>query len=323
MAEQAAARPRMLVVDDEPENVALMRRMFRNRYAVEVAGSGTEALSKLEQGRYDVIITDQMMPGMTGTELLTQSLALAPSAVRILVTGFPDLATAISSINDGRAYRFFTKPLDRSELVDAVERALEQHRAADDYRRQLDALAADNARLQAASAALEARIEDEVQLRVTAIRAELDDLRARKPYDDASGLLNRATLEGRLRDEIARSQRFGLLCSFALLQITNLAACGSADEAIDRVGALLRLSLRRFDIPGRWGHDTFAIVMPHTDQKGAEACLARLHSALGNYAVGEDEVALALTGAIAAFPISGSAVEDLVSEAETALASAS
>ena len=206
-----SGKPRMLVVDDEPENVALMRRMFRTRYEVNVAGSGNEALSKLEHASYEVIITDQMMPGMTGTEFLTQSLALAPEAIRILVTGFPDLASAISSINEGRAYRFFTKPIDRAELVDAVNTALARQHAADEFLERIQELERENAALEAANARLEHRIEHEVQARSSAVLDELASLRARDPFDDESGLANRVSVAAKLEAEVARSERYGML----------------------------------------------------------------------------------------------------------------
>jgi len=304
----------MLVVDDEPENVEFLRRMFRKTYDVEVAISGTEALSRLEEVQYDVIITDQMMPGMTGTELLTKSLSLAPDAIRILVTGFPDLESAISSINDGRAYRFFTKPIDRKELAGAVDTAIDQLRSGEILKHQVDALVADRVSLSERNAALESSIEQEVQNRAGAMVEELAHLRARDPFDEVTQLYNRREIQRRLEEELARSSRYGLLCSFALLKVDD-----KSQATLSRLSALLRLSVRRFDSAGRWNVDTFAVLMPHTDLQGAQSAVARLHAVVA----GDDDDAepIPLSGVIAVYPTSGNTADELIAEAEKALSS--
>ncbi len=302
----------MLVVDDEPENVQFLKRMFRKEYDVEVAQSGTTALAMLERETYDVIITDQMMPGMTGTELLTRSLTLAPEAVRILVTGFPDLESAIASINDGKAYRFFTKPIDRRELVGAIKMAVTQLRDGEQMRGRMGELQRENESLRGRNAELEASVEAAVQERAGELLEEVARLRERNPFDEVTALFNAVHFRGRLEEEIARSERFGLLCSLCLVRATNAHDVG-LEHTLERMSDLLRLNLRRFDSAGRWGEDSFALLMPHTDQRGAEACLARLNEAL----VREGEILLA--GAIAVYPISGSTAEELVAEAEKAL----
>ncbi len=302
----------MLVVDDEAENVEFMRRMFRKTYDVEIANSGTEALSLLEQTSYDVIITDQMMPGMTGTELLTRSLTIAPDAIRILVTGFPDLESAISSINEGKAYRFFTKPIDRKELAGAVDTAVDQMRSGDILKTKVDALVADREQLSERNVALEASIEQEVQERAGAMVEELAQLRARAPFDEETLLYNQREIQRRLEEELARSARYGLLCSFALLKVEEC-----TQESMMRMSELLRLSVRRFDSAGRWSTDTFAVLMPHTDLQGAQAAVARLHAVVAS----DDDLAepIPLSGAIAVYPTSGSTADELIAEAEKAL----
>ena len=310
----------MLVVDDEAENVEFLRRMFRKTYDVEVASSGTEALSRLEQDKFDVIITDQMMPGMTGTELLTRSLILAPDAIRILVTGFPDLESAIASINEGRAYRFFTKPIDRKELAGAVDTALDQIRSGEVLRRQVEELLHQRDHVSRRFDALREEIDREVAKRSEGLFEEVARLRERNPYDEESQLYNRIAITQRLEEELARSERYGLLCSFALLRIVDLSHIDAPGGAIERLSALLRLSLRRFDAAGRWTKDTFAVLMPHTDQRGAESVVARLHAMVSD---DEQGPTIPLAGSIAVYPSTGSSASELVAEAEKALADAS
>jgi DNA-binding NtrC family response regulator len=110
----------ILFVDDEPRVLTSMRAMFRREYNVLLANSGVEALSLLSQNHVDVIISDQRMPGMTGVEVLKQVKVLAPDAMRILLTGYADLAAIEASINEGEVFRYLTKPCAADELKQAI-----------------------------------------------------------------------------------------------------------------------------------------------------------------------------------------------------------
>ncbi|RMG17525.1 MAG: response regulator [Deltaproteobacteria bacterium] len=116
----------LMIVDDE-DNVrsALRRTLRRERYELVFAASGDEALQKLEEQPVDLIISDHLMPGMTGLELLKSVRNLYPDIMRIILTGHADLETAISAINQGEIYRFLTKPWDDLELKVTLQLALE------------------------------------------------------------------------------------------------------------------------------------------------------------------------------------------------------
>lgn len=317
--ERGDHRFRLLLVDDEPENCELLRRMFRREFEVEVAHSGTAALGMLEKSGYDVIITDQMMPGMTGTELLTRSLTLAPHAVRILVTGFPDLESAISSINEGKAYRFFTKPLDRKELVGAVTTALTETRSADDARVRAAELESFNAQLAAELDRLRGGVDEQVRELAGALQDEVAELRERDPYDDGSGLYNRRAMELRLEEELSRSERYGLVMVFALLRVANYGQLERVDGAIDRVSSLLRLTMRRFDSAGRWSADTFALLLPHVDRRGSEAAIERMRDTLQRDPPDGEGEKLVIRTAVAMFPQAGTTAGELITVVEKAL----
>ena len=77
----------LLVVDDEPANLQKLKRTFTRDFLVHEAGSGEEALELLSQGTFAVIITDQRMPGISGVDLLRESRATSPNAIRIILTG--------------------------------------------------------------------------------------------------------------------------------------------------------------------------------------------------------------------------------------------
>lgn len=119
------SRHKILVIDDEPANLRLLKRVLGSEYDTFCANSGNEGLEFLKQEQFSLIITDQRMPGMSGVEVLQQSLNLAPSAVRILLTGYTDIQALIDAINTGQVYKYIQKPWDAEDLRLTVRRALE------------------------------------------------------------------------------------------------------------------------------------------------------------------------------------------------------
>lgn len=121
-------KPKMLVVDDEPDNLDLLYRTFRRDFRVFKADSGLNALEVLRQeGEVAVIISDQRMPEMKGTEFLSQTVPQFPDTVRIILTGFTDVEDLVEAINSGQVYKYITKPWDPNELKGVVEHAAETY----------------------------------------------------------------------------------------------------------------------------------------------------------------------------------------------------
>ena len=116
-------KARLLFVDDEERVVNLLRLMFRSEYEVFTATSGRAALEIIEAQAIDVIVSDQRMPEMLGIELLTQVCKRSPATMRILLTGYSDLAAIIGSVNDGEVFRFINKPWDHDEIKSIVAEA--------------------------------------------------------------------------------------------------------------------------------------------------------------------------------------------------------
>ncbi|PSN18938.1 two-component system response regulator [filamentous cyanobacterium CCP5] len=122
------SKPRMLVVDDEPDNLDLLYRTFRREFKVLRAESGQQALQLLEaEGEVAVIISDQRMPEMKGTEFLSKTLPEFPDTMRIILTGFTDVEDLVEAINAGQVYRYITKPWEPEELRSVVVRAAETY----------------------------------------------------------------------------------------------------------------------------------------------------------------------------------------------------
>ncbi len=139
----------ILCVDDENDNLDAIERIFRSKYKVLRATSGTEALALLDQypEPIPVIITDQRMPQMTGVEFLEQSILKRPDCIRILLTGYTDMESVVAAINTGQIYRYLNKPWDPVDLSATVDRAVERYHMASEIREKNLALEKTNAEL--------------------------------------------------------------------------------------------------------------------------------------------------------------------------------
>jgi eukaryotic-like serine/threonine-protein kinase len=115
---------RLLVVDDEERILTALKSMFRTRYHVFATTDGNKALEFMKKYQMHVIISDQRMPIMPGVELLRRARDISPASVRILLTGYSDLASIVGSINDGQIYRFISKPWNNEELQQTVAEAV-------------------------------------------------------------------------------------------------------------------------------------------------------------------------------------------------------
>ena len=117
--------PRILIVDDESHILAALRRSLRREgYVMVTAETPFEALQYLENNSVDLILSDQMMPGMSGVEFLTQSRQLCPAAVRMMITGWSE-AVSPADIAAIDLHTLIPKPWDDSLLKKEIRAALE------------------------------------------------------------------------------------------------------------------------------------------------------------------------------------------------------
>ncbi len=118
----------ILIVDDERNVIkSLMRCLAEENYEVVTASSGEEGLQIMETESIKVAISDEMMPGMSGIEFLSIVQKRYPECVRIILTGNASLEKAMTAINNGEIYRFFTKPWQDAELVMTLRGAIEKY----------------------------------------------------------------------------------------------------------------------------------------------------------------------------------------------------
>jgi len=125
----ADERPRVLCVDDEQSVLDGLSRTLRRHFRVEVANDPLAAIEMIGAVEpFSVVVSDMRMPGMDGAAFLSRARALSPDSVRVLLTGYADLESAIAAINGGRIFRFLTKPCSPDDLIACLTLAAEQYR---------------------------------------------------------------------------------------------------------------------------------------------------------------------------------------------------
>ncbi|HEU4388306.1 MAG TPA: response regulator, partial [Blastocatellia bacterium] len=117
---------RILIIDDEPNILSVLHSLLCETYECRTATSAVEALEYLRQESYDVVLSDIMMPGMSGLELLEEISRISRDTVVVLISGNLNIQSAIEAMRRG-AFDYVTKPFNLSEVETAVQRALRHH----------------------------------------------------------------------------------------------------------------------------------------------------------------------------------------------------
>ncbi|MBZ0264887.1 response regulator [bacterium] len=160
------AEPRQLVfVDDEPNIVKSLTRVFLDDdYEIQTFASAEEALKFINKNPVELIISDQRMPGMTGSELFKKVRQKHPHIIRILLTGYADMDATIEAINDGWIYKFLLKPWNDEELHATVQRALEFYDISRENERLMVQLEEKNKELEKWNVELGIRVKERTKL---------------------------------------------------------------------------------------------------------------------------------------------------------------
>lgn len=183
-AEVVPTGARLLLVDDEDNILRSLQRVLRKEpYELTTATSGEQAIRLMEDQRFDLVISDARMPGMDGPTLLAAIKKRFPWCIRILLTGYADINSTISAINDGQIYRYISKPWDDDELRLILRQALAfQH--SERRRLALEKLTRkQNLELQQLNATLEKKVRARTEeLRETADMLDLAYTELRQSY---------------------------------------------------------------------------------------------------------------------------------------------
>ena len=135
-------------MDDEKDNLTVFNSAFRRYYDIHLASSGMVGLEIMKKHEIQLVITDQRMPVMTGTEFLEKIILDFPDCVRIILTGFSDIEAVIQAINKGRIYRYITKPWDNEEMKITIDNGLETYNLKQQNRKLFEELVEANTTLE-------------------------------------------------------------------------------------------------------------------------------------------------------------------------------
>ena len=116
---------RLLYLDDERDELESFRSLYRRVFDVHIASTPERAYEIMKTEDVHVVLTDQRMDMMTGVEFLESIVEDHPDPVRILVTGYSDITAVINSINQGRVYKYISKPYPREAMQKSIENAAE------------------------------------------------------------------------------------------------------------------------------------------------------------------------------------------------------
>ena len=127
---EAAGQETLLLLDDEPGILSALRRELRGEgYRILVAGTASEAFDLLARNRVQVILSDQRMPEMCGTDFLIRVKEMYPDTVRLILSGYADMETVVQAINEGAIYKFLSKPWEGEFLREQLREAFRYYAA--------------------------------------------------------------------------------------------------------------------------------------------------------------------------------------------------
>ena len=158
-ADRPAAAHEVLIVDDEPAILESLELTLGADYTVHTAQSGEEGLEVLARESIALIITDQVLPSMSGVEFLERAIERNPRAIRMMLTGYADIGSLERAINTGHIYRYISKPWEPDEVRLNVKRALEAYDLSTENVHLTAALADANERLRAENLYLRREVE--------------------------------------------------------------------------------------------------------------------------------------------------------------------
>jgi two-component system, sensor histidine kinase and response regulator len=190
------SRHKVALIDDEIQIIEALERLLRKQFEVYKYHDPISFIQFIEQHPehlFSVIISDQKMPKMNGTELLKKSLELQPQATRILLTGYSELDSIISAINEGHIYRYLHKPWEPHDLIATVSEAAQKYQLILDNEKKTSALEKANEDLKILDKTKNqfmVLINHELKTPLTGIISYLDLLKETQPNEEQQQYLN-------------------------------------------------------------------------------------------------------------------------------------
>lgn len=303
---------RILIVDDVPANIKILRELLVGNYELFVATNGRMAVEVAEAKLPDLILMDVMMPevdGVTACGILRGRPATAEIPV-IFLTAKSDVDDMVRGFDAG-GVDYVTKPFNPSELNARVRTHLELKRAREQLQRY-------GRQLEEANRQLESRNDQ--------LNEAIDQLHTAAMTDSLTGLRNRRHMTMKIQQELVRFSRSHRVFSLVLADVDHFKqvndryghACG--DEVLRNVAEVLRQGLRAQDDVARWGGEEFLLLLPETDVDGALLVAEKLRAQVEQSMVRCETQDIKVTLTFGVTPYDGIAnMDGAIREADNAL----
>ncbi|MCX4029477.1 diguanylate cyclase [Endozoicomonas sp. SM1973] len=331
----------ILIVDDEIDNLEALESALNQEYNVTKAQDGEEALNLIESSngseQFDLIISDQRMPKLSGVDFLSKTIAMCPLTVRMILTAYADANAIIDAVNKGHVYKFILKPYDREDMIITVRRALEAFELEKENMELFHQLKKTNTELELKveertkelQRALEKqeRLNEKILAQTKELQAVNEQLSYLATTDALTGLPNRRHFLELSDKEFSRSQRYKQTLSVLVLdidffkQINDIHGHIAGDKVLMEFADFLSESIRVHDIVGRMGGEEFCITLPQTDLQTSYSLAERIREGVAQLSVEFDGKQLQITVSIGVSQVrqEDTAIEQAIHRADMAL----
>ena len=299
---------RILVVDDEPTVRNVLSQVLEDDgFETTEAANGEEALEFLKKETFSLVITDIVMPGMTGIELLVKIKKLYPDTQVIIITSYASLDTALTALRQG-AYDYLFKPFEDLSLISAATaRAIEKVQLISENQKLMEELKGKNEELKKAN-----RILKEFVSR-----------------DGLTGLFNHRHFQDLLAHEVARSTRYERIFSMLFIDLDYFKQYNDThghldgDDLLRAMAVCLKRYIRKSDILARYGGEEFTIILPSTSKKDAQVAAEKIRRFVEEYPFHGQETQpsgnVTISIGVSTFPDDGSDAPSIVNQADKAM----
>jgi len=299
---------RILIVDDEASVRNVLSQVLEDDgFGTTEAANGEEALEFLKKEPFSLVITDILMPGMTGIELLEKIKQLYPATQVIIITSHASLDTALTALRHG-AYDYLFKPFEDLSLISAATaRAIEKVRLVSENQKLLEELKGKNEELKKANKILKAFVS----------------------RDGLTGLFNHRHFQDLLAHEVARSIRYERIFSLLFIDLDYFKQYNDThghlegDDLLRVLAVVLKKYLRKSDILARYGGEEFTIILPSTSKKDARVAAEKIRRFVEEYPFQGQETQpsgnVTVSIGVSSFPEDGSDSPSIINQADKAM----
>lgn len=308
---------KLLLVDDE-KNVlnCLVRALRQSPYDIQTANSGTEALRIMRDHEFGVIVSDFKMPSMNGAELLNEVKNLYPDTVRIILSGYADLASVTQAINEGSIYRFLFKPYENDVIIENVNEAFREYELVKENQRLARDLEKANSELAALNAGLESKVEEKTRL-----------VSKMAQYDSLTELPNRFLFIDRLKQAISFAERNNYKVAIVFIDLDKFKKINDSfghtvgDQVLKMVADRIGPAIRQVDTLARIGGDEFTLIVGELSSSHAVVPVIKriMQALIESFVIEEREIYITASIGVSLYPDDGEDIKDLLKNSDAAM----